>query len=125
MNVLLDTHALIWTFAGDPTLTDEARSAIVSPENLVFVSAASVWEVSIKRALGKLRVPDDINQQITEHRFETLPMNGEHAWLAGNLPRHHSDPFDRMLIAQALIEGLVLVSRDRAFDAYGVPRIQA
>lgn len=125
MNLLLDTHTLIWTFAGDPTLGDAARSAIVSPENLVFVSAASIWEIAIKRALGKLRVPDDVNEQISAHGFEKLPVDGEHAWLAGNLPVHHRDPFDRMLVAQAQIEGMKLVSRDGVFDAYGIPRLPA
>lgn len=125
MNLLLDTHALIWVFAGDPTLDDAARAAIVSPENLVFVSAVSVWEISIKRALGKLRVPEDVNEQIAAHGFEALPVSGMHAWLAGNLPPHHRDPFDRMLVAQAEIEGLKLVSRDGAFDAYGIPRLPA
>lgn len=125
MNLLLDTHTLIWAFADDPTLSAGARAAIVDPENLVFASAASVWEIAIKRALGKLRAPDDVNAQIVEHRFEPLPVTGGHAWTAGNLPPHHHDPFDRVLIAQATDEALTIVTRDRRFEAYSVPLIHA
>lgn len=125
MNLLLDTHVLIWTFTDDPTLSISSRDAIVNPENLVFASAASVWEIAIKRATGKLRAPDDVNAQIVEHRFEPLAMTGEHAWAAGSLPAHHQDPFDRMLIAQASVEGLTLVTRDRHFEAYGIPLLFA
>ena len=125
MNLLLDTHALIWIFAADATLDGRVREAVVSAENRVFVSAASVWEIAIKRSLGKLRVPDDVVEQIEAHRFEQLAMTSEHAWYAGNLPPHHADPFDRMLIAQALHEDLAIVSRDGAFDAYGVRRLPA
>lgn len=121
MNLLLDTHALIWAFTDDPSLGEAARVAIASPDNLVFASAASVWEIAIKRALGKLRAPDDVNEQITLHRFEPLAMTGDHAWIAGNLPALHADPFDRMLIAQARGEGLTIVTRDSQFAAYGVP----
>ena len=125
MNLLLDTHTLIWAFSDDPTLSTAARDAIVDPENLVFASTASVWEIAIKRAIGKLRVPDDVNAQIVEHRFEPLPVTGQHAWTAGNLPPHHNDPFDRLLIGQAVEEGLAIVTRDQRFEAYGVPLIRA
>ena len=121
MNLLLDTHALLWTFTDDPALGAEARVAIASPDNLVFASAASVWEIAIKRALGKLRAPDDVNEQIALHRFEPLAMTGDRAWIADTLPALHADPFDRMLIAQARGEGLTIVTRDSQFAAYGVP----
>lgn len=125
MNLLLDTHVLIWSFTDDRSLAPAARDAIIDPDNLVFASAASVWEIAIKRSIGKLRAPDDVNSQIEAHRFEPLAMTAGHAWTAGNLPRHHPDPFDRMLIGQALEENLTLVTRDAAFDAYGVPLIRA
>lgn len=125
MKLLLDTHTLIWVLADDPTLRPAARAAIVDPENLVFVSAVSVWEMAIKRGLGKLRVPDDVNAQITAHRFDPLAVTCEHAWAAGNLPDHHADPFDRMLISQAHLEGLTVVTRDRRFEAYGVASMDA
>lgn len=125
MNLLLDTHAVIWALADDPGLHPDARTAIVSPDNRVFVSAASVWEIAIKRALGKIRVPDDVNEQIESHQFEPLPMTADHAWVAGNLPPHHADPFDRMLIAQAKLDDLILVTRDSAFDRYAISTITA
>jgi len=125
LNLLLDTHVLIWTFTDDPSLSQSARDAIIDPGNLVFASAASVWEIAIKRAIGKLRVPDDVNNQIEAHRFEPLAMTTSHAWTAGNLPPHHQDPFDRMLIGQAIEEDLTILTRDVRFDTYGVPLIRA
>jgi len=125
LNLLLDTHVLIWAFTDDPALSQSAREAIIDPDNLVFASAASVWEIAIKRAIGKLHAPDDVNNQIETHRFEPLAMTTSHAWTAGNLPQHHQDPFDRMLIGQAMEEELTIVTRDARFDDYGVPLIRA
>ncbi len=90
-----------------------------------MVSAASVWEMSIKQALGRLQAPDDMVRWILAEDFEELPVRMVHARLAGALPRHHADPFDRLLIAQAQIEGLTIVTRDRAFEAYEVPLLTA
>jgi PIN domain nuclease of toxin-antitoxin system len=120
MNLLLDTHALIWALENNPTLSDNARDAIVNGENMVFVSSASAWEISIKQAMGKLKVPDNLREEIKLHRFTQLRINFEHVQLAGQLPDIHKDPFDRMLIAQAIIEKLTLITRDSQIAQYDV-----
>jgi PIN domain nuclease of toxin-antitoxin system len=109
----------------DPLLSQAARAAIAHPEADVAVSAASAWEVSIKRALGKLTAPADLVEQMARQRFSQLPITVAHALMAGALPRHHDDPFDRMLVAQARIEGLTLVTRDPRIGLYDVPTIPA
>jgi PIN domain nuclease of toxin-antitoxin system len=124
VRLLLDTHALLWWLA-DEGLTAEAREAIADPANLVAVSAASAWEISIKKALGKLAAPDDLEQQVQTGGFVPLPISIAHGIAAGQLPRHHEDPFDRMLIAQAVAEGLTIVTRDKRFDDYGVALVAA
>ena len=125
MNLLLDTHVLIWALENNPLLCDDARQAIIDGQNMVFVSAASAWEISIKEAMGKIEVPDNLNEEIRRHRFTPLNMNFEHAQLAGTLPNIHKDPFDRMLIAQAMIEKLSLVTKDRMIARYDVNLIDA
>ena len=120
MRVLLDTHILLWWLADDPALPDRARDVIANPDTLVAVSAATVWEIAIKRALGRLDAPDDLLEALSANTFDTLAINAVHALAAGGLPAHHSDPFDRMLIAQARTEGLTLVSFDRRFCDYDV-----
>lgn len=120
MNLLLDTHVLIWALENNPTLSVAARDAIVDGNNMVFVSAASAWEISIKKAMGRLEVPDNLLEEIERHRFTSLNMNFEHARRAGALPDIHKDPFDRMLIAQAQIENLTLVTRDDSIARYDV-----
>jgi PIN domain nuclease of toxin-antitoxin system len=117
--LLLDTHALLWWLADDE-LAPQARDKIADPGNSVAVSAASAWEISIKKALGKLSAPDDIVEQIRANDFSSLPIDMNHALAAGHLPRHHEDPFDRMLIAQAQIERLTIVTRDKRFTDYDV-----
>lgn len=119
MRLLLDTHALLWWLA-DEGLNEQARDAIADPDNLVMVSATSAWEISIKKALGKLSAPDDLEQQIDESGFAPLPISIAHGIAAGRLPRHHDDPFDRMLIAQAYAEGLTIVTHDKRFADYNV-----
>ncbi len=119
MRLLLDTRALLWWLA-DEGLSSQTRDAIADPANLVAVSAASAWEIAIKKALGKLTAPDDLEQQVHAGGFVPLPINIAHGIAAGQLPRHHDDPFDRMLIAQALAEGLTIVTRDKRFEDYGV-----
>ena len=106
-------------------MTAQAREAIADPANLVAVSAASAWEISIKKALGKLTAPDDLEQQVQVGGFVPLPISIAHGIAAGRLPRHHEDPFDRMLIAQAFAEGLTIVTRDKRFDDYSVPLLAA
>lgn len=119
MSLLLDTHALLWWLGGQH-LSDEATERVSDPSTLVAVSAASIWEAAIKRALGKLDIPEPIGSAVLEEGFEPLLVTFGHAELAGELPPHHRDPFDRMLIAQARVEGLAIVTRDPAFDDYDV-----
>ena len=116
MNLLLDTHILLW-WGEQRDLSPEAFTAIADPDNIVYVSAASTWEISIKRARGKLRV-DDAVFDLTLDDFEPLPITHADARMAGSLPDHHRDPFDRMLIAQALAHNLLLVTRDARMDLY-------
>ena len=119
MNLLLDTHVLLWWLAGE-ALSEEATVRIADPEALVAVSAASVWEIAIMAAVGKLRLNGAVTEHVVENGFEPLPITFRHAEIAGALPPHHRDPFDRMLVAQAQSEGLRLATRDAAFSAYDV-----
>lgn len=116
---LLDTHALLWWMMDSPELPDVAKAVIADPENDIFVSAASVWEISIKRALGKLEVLGDLVEAVNAEGFEQLPITIAAGDLAGSLPPIHRDPFDRMLIAQAQLHSLVLISKDADIVAYG------
>ena len=122
MKVLLDSHTYLWWLADGPELSPAARAAVADPANMVLVSAASIWEIEIKRALGQLEAgSSDLVAEIEANRFGELPVSASHAAAAARLPRHHDDPFDRMLIAQSQVEGLACVTRDPAFEAYGVP----
>lgn len=123
MNLLLDTHALLWWLGDDPALKEEARGHIAHPGNAIYVSAASAWEISIKKALGKLDAPEDIEEATAASGFVGLAISMAHAQAAGALPLHHRDPFDRMLAAQCIEEDLRIVSRNQVFDQYGVSRI--
>ncbi len=125
MNLLLDTHVLIWALENNPGISDSAREAIVDGENLVFASAVSVWEISVKKAMGKLHVPDNLIEEIQIHRFTPLKINLQHAHLAGGLPAIHKDPFDRMLIAQSILEKLTIVTRDQIMNQYNVTVLRA
>ncbi len=125
MILLLDAHTVIWWLADDPSLHPAARAAIEDPANDVLVSAASIWEIGIKRALGKLDAPAGLVDAIGETGFDVLPITGIDAELAGSLPAHHRDPFDRMLVAQAARVGAIVVSRDTAFLAYGTDVLTA
>jgi PIN domain nuclease of toxin-antitoxin system len=120
---LLDTHALLWWLSDDTALKPEAREAISDPSNIIYVSAASAWEISIKKALGKLDAPDDLHVALLVNHFQPLSITITHATSAGQLPRHHDDPFDRMLIAQAQAEQLTIVTHDTIFRPYGIPII--
>lgn len=120
MNVLLDTHILIWALENNLALSENARKAITAGRNMVFVSSASIWEISIKQSIGKLRVPGNLLEELLSHRFSLLDINAEHAQLAGELPHIHKDPFDRMLVAQAKIEKLTLISDDPLIAQYDV-----
>ena len=120
MTLLLDTHILLWWLFGDPRLTPAMREAIMDPTSAVAVSAVTAWEIAIKAALGKLAVPDRLAQQLHDEGFDELPITVEDGLAAGALPRHHGDPFDRMLIAQAARRRLVVVTADRRFADYDV-----
>ena len=120
MRLLLDTHVLLWWLANDTTLGAGARARISDPGSAVYVSAATVWEISVKKALGKLEAPSDLLYRIESNRFEALSMTVSHVQAAGALPRHHDDPFDRMLMAQAIQERLTLLTRDQRMNPYGV-----
>ena len=110
--LLLDTHVLLWSLTEPQKLSRRTRDALEDAQNEVFVSSVSGWEIAVKRALGKLKAPDNLEASIEEQDFIPLNLTFLHAEQAGALPRHHGDPFDRMLIAQAQVEGLILVTRD-------------
>ena len=118
MRLLLDTHVLLRALIDDPRLTTAQAEAIATGE--VYLSAASVWEIGIKRAIGKLDIPGDVLDVARGAGCRPLPITWAHAEAAAALPPHHADPFDRMLIAQARIEGLRLASSDRRIAAYAV-----
>lgn len=125
MNLLLDTHVFLWAIDNSPELSQKARDAIENGNNVVFVSAATAWEIAIKKAIGKLKVPaGDYLEEIKLHRFTPLDITTEHALTIENLPPHHKDPFDRMLVAQAHVENLTLVTRDPRIKAYPVQVIE-
>ena len=127
MNLLLDTHALIWFLEDDPQLGRKARAAIGDVGNLSHVSDATAWEAGIKHALGKLRLPvpyeDLFPRKLEALGFQILPIRHVHLHRMIHLPRHHGDPFDRLLIAQAAVEAFTLVTCDPYFPAYGIPTI--
>lgn len=125
MRLLLDSHALVRWLEDAPTLSEEAHDAIADPDNAIVVSAATVWEFEIKRAKGRLRAPRDLPGRIEREGFEPLPITLRHSVAAGKLPPHHGDPFDRMLIAQAQLEGLTIVTRDPRFEPYAVATVPA
>jgi PIN domain nuclease of toxin-antitoxin system len=127
VRLLLDTHALIWWMSNSPSLPDTVRRLMSDKENTIFVSAASAWEMATKVRLGRLPAASDITRNFPEYMlqagFESLPVSTEHGVRAGLLPGPHQDPFDRMLIAQAEMEKLFIVSNEKIFDQYGVRRI--
>ncbi len=124
MNILLDTHTFLWWITDAKELSEKARSQIKNGNNTLFWSAASSWETAIKYALGKLTLSEApgtfIPTELKKNRIELLPITSNHAFHAGQLPLHHQDPFDRMLIAQAQLESFILLSSDSKFDQYDV-----
>ena len=126
MNLLLDTHALIWWMTNSPSLPDTVRRLMLDKRNTIVISAASAWEMATKVRLGRLPAASDITRNFQEYLsqsgFESLPVSAEHGIRAGLLPGPQRDPFDRMLIAQAQAEDLTIVSNELAFDNYGIRR---
>ena len=122
--LLLDTNVFLWWRMDDARLGAAARSAIQAAE-MVFVSSASAWEAAIKQAIGRLDLPEPLSQGAAASGFEMLPVTFAHAEAAGALPLHHTDPFDRMLVAQAQVEELVLVTADGVLSRYAVPILRA
>lgn len=124
MRLLLDTCTFLWIVAGDDSLSDAAKEAFVDPANEVYLSVVSAWEIAVKAALGKLELaarPDKlVPEQRTAHHIESLPLNEKAVLLLGRLPTPHRDPFDRMLVCQALEEGLTIVTPDEQIAAYPV-----
>jgi PIN domain nuclease of toxin-antitoxin system len=121
--LLLDTHVVLSAVGKVAALSPTARTLLEDPENEPLVSIASLWEIAIKRSLGKLEVADELPSTIDATGFDRLGIEREHAWVVRSLPHHHRDPFDRLLIAQALTERLPLVSSDAQLDAYGIERV--
>lgn len=125
MELLLDTHAFLWWDASDPQLAPACAAAIADPANRVFVSAASVWEIAVKQQAGRLTFTGSPSQAIARNGFLALPISAEHAEAAAALPPIHQDPFDRILIAQAMLRGLVLATADAAIKRYAVSQLSA
>lgn len=125
MRLLLDTHTFLWWVSDFRQIAESARQAIANPDSEVFVSAVSGWEIAIKKAKGRLAAPDNLAAVVEEKRLAHLPLTFDHAERAATLPPHHRDPFDRMLIAQARAEGLILVTRDSRIPLYDVPTLRA
>ncbi|MEQ4302650.1 type II toxin-antitoxin system VapC family toxin [Plantactinospora sp. B6F1] len=119
MNLLLDTHVVIWWLTDDPTLADHLKARL-DHEPDVYVSAATVWEVAVKQSIGQLKEPADLAERIRGSGFRELPITSDHAMAAGRLPPIHRDPFDRILVAQARCEQLALVTRDPEIRKYEV-----
>lgn len=125
MRLLLDTHILLWWLADSPKLKKKSREIISDENNIILISAVTAWEIAIKKALGKLDAPENLNEVIERSQFEPLNISIVHATQAGKLPKHHEDPFDRMLIAQAIEEQLTVMSHDEQFTQYDVALIQS
>ena len=123
--LLLDTHVLLWWLSDDSQLGEASRQAIINPRNQIYVSAASTWEISIKKSTGKLSAPEDLDAIVEGEGFDKLPITLFHGEQAGLLPGHHKDPFDRMLVAQAQSEGLVIVTNDEKITQYNIRTMDA
>jgi len=127
MNLLLDTQSLLWFVLDDARLSAKAQESIIAADGLILVSPASLWEIAIKISLGKYVLPAPFTtfweDQLQINSFTLLPVSLSHTARIVNLPFHHRDPFDRLIIAQSLVEGLPVVSSDELFELYGVMRI--
>ena len=120
MRLLVDSHAFLWWSEASPHLSRAARTAIADPANEVMISVAALWELTIKVSSGKLNLPEDLEMMVISHQFSVLPITFRHLRHLAILPRRHRDPFDRMMVAQALAEGIPIATSDRVFASYGV-----
>jgi len=127
LRLLLDTHSFLWFVLDDPKLSATAKAAMEDPANEIEISPASYWEIAIKIALGNYSLPQHfqqfMEQQLAKNQFRILPIEIQHTAMLTTMPHHHKDPFDRLLVAQALCEGISIVSGDPRLDAYGVKRL--
>jgi len=121
--MLLDTHVALWGLAGDPALSDEFLDRLRHDPD-IFLSSVTVWEIAIKQTAGKLAGPADLVERVRDMGFRELPVTSAHVVVAGRLPMHHRDPFDRMLVAQATVEGLTLATRDTDIQRYDVDTLK-
>jgi PIN domain nuclease of toxin-antitoxin system len=127
VKVLLDTHTFLWYLWNDPNLSEEAKRILALSDTEAYISIASFWEIAIKVSLGKLSIGQPLEtffpEQLTINNFSLLPIEISHAAFVSQMPFHHKDPFDRILIAQSLLEKIPILGTDTVFDAYGVRRI--
>ena len=121
MNLILDTHTVLWWLDDSHKLSEQARRAIANSDNIIVLSAVVIWEIRIKQALGKLTIANEFYDVIKKQGFEMMSISPDHAYAVGELPMHHRDPFDRMIIAQAVCENLTVVTQDAVFEKYGIP----
>ena len=119
MKLLLDTHILLWWLADDPALKPQARELIADPNNAIFLSSVTLWEIWLKHSIGKLTLPPDFEERLANEDFESLPLAAAHTKGVASLPWLHRDPFDRMLVAQAMVANLKLLTMDEQIAAYG------
>jgi PIN domain nuclease of toxin-antitoxin system len=119
LRLLLDTHILLWWLANAPSLSPTAAALIRDPENMIFISAVSLWEIWLKQSLGKLRLPGGFEEKLEAEAFENLPLTAAQTRQVATLPWLHRDPFDRMLVAQARTENLILLTADAVIGGYG------
>jgi PIN domain nuclease of toxin-antitoxin system len=124
LNFLIDTHILLWWLADDSALSSKASTLISDENNMIFVSVASIWEMIIKKALGKLKAPNDVEKVIKENNFKELPITLQHVIALDHLPNYHKDPFDRILVAQAKCEALTLITADEKLTLYEVSHMK-
>ena len=123
MKLLLDTHILIWWLSQDRKLSQLETDIITDPDNLIFVSAATAWEIAVKRMIGKLEAPDDLPAALAANNFLELPITIDHSQKLYQLPLHHNDPFDRIMVAQAISEDLTFMTRDVKIALYEIRTI--
>lgn len=125
MRLLLDTHVMLWAISDPERLSAQARGAIASEENEVFVSVVSPWEIAIKKSRNRIETPDDLDRGLESSQFKLIPVLLRHTKAVESMPHHHRDPFDRMLVAQAIVDGMTLVTADRKLTRYAVALMPA